>query len=133
MDRLTKQARSANMAAIKSKNTKPELLIFKELKKRGLRFKKHYDISGKPDIAFPEKRVAIFVNGEFWHGKNFEILESKLSKFWENKIYGNIKRDKKNYKQLKQNGWKLVQIWDKDLNKNFEKEFNKIIKAITPS
>lgn len=60
MDKLTKKARSANMAAIKSKNTKPKLLIFNELKKRGLRFKKHYDISGKPDIAFPKKRVVVF-------------------------------------------------------------------------
>lgn len=133
MDKLTKKARSANMAAIKSKNTKPELLIFNELKKRGLRFKKHYDISGRPDIAFPEKRVAVFINGEFWHGRKFEILESKLSEFWKNKICGNIKRDKKNYRLLKQSGWKLVKIWDKDLNKNFEKEVQKIIKAITVS
>ncbi|MFA6532575.1 MAG: very short patch repair endonuclease [Patescibacteria group bacterium] len=130
MDRLSKKARSANMAAIKSKNTKPELIVFKELKKRGLKFKKHYNILGKPDVAFPEQRVAVFIDGEFWHGRNFKTWKNKLTDFWLKKISDNMRRDKKNLHLLKQNGWKIIRIWDKNLNKNTEKELNRIIKMI---
>lgn len=66
MDIKTKEQRSYNMSRISSKNTKPELLLFSILKREKIRFRKHFPIAGKPDIAFPKKRIAIFINGEFW-------------------------------------------------------------------
>ena len=130
MDRLSKEERSSNMAAIKSKNTKPELLIFKELKKRGLHFKKHYKITGKPDIVFLEQRIAIFIDGEFWHGRNFNSWKNKLSDFWLKKIGENIKRDKKSTLLLKLDGWRVIRIWDKKITRHPEAALKRILKAV---
>lgn len=131
MDRLTPEQRSKNMAKIGSKNTKPEILIFEELEKRGVKFEKHYSlIPGKPDLAFPDKRVAVFINGEFWHGRHFSEYKDKLNDFWYKKISSNIKRDRKNYKLLKESGWKVVKIWDRGLKKKLKREIRKILKAI---
>lgn len=131
MDRLTPEQRSQNMAKIRSKNTKPEVLIFEELDNRGISYEKHYSaIPGKPDIAFPDKKVAVFINGEFWHGRYFSEYKDKLSDFWYKKISSNIKRDKKNYKLLRDDGWKIVKIWDRGLKKKLKREVRKIIKAI---
>lgn len=129
MDRLTPQQRSKNMAQIKSKNTKPEQFVFSFLDKKEVCYKKHYDISGKPDIVFPELRIAVFINGEFWHGRYFKNESSKYPEFWIKKISGNMARDKKNYRFLKKEGWKVIKIWDKQLKKNPIKELNKIMKA----
>lgn len=96
-DVLTRAQRSYNMSRVKSRNTKPEKTIFKLLKAKGYKFKKHYQIYGKPDIAFPKDKIAIFIDGEFWHGKNFRQWKEKLTPFWLDKITGNIKRDKNTY------------------------------------
>jgi len=130
MDRISKEKRSLNMAKIGSKNTQPELLMFKLLKDHNLKFKKHYDTFGKPDIAFPEIKIAVFVNGEFWHGRNFSKIKDRLADFWKDKIGKNIRRDRKNYKLLKNNGWEVIIIWDKDLKKNPNKELSKILSSI---
>lgn len=129
-DRHTKLQRSYNMSQIKSKNTKPELIIFEILKKEGYKFEKHYNISGKPDIAFPKLKLAIFIDGEFWHGKNFSEWKEKISPFWTEKIGKNIIRDKKTFKLLKQEGWIVLRLWGKDVIKNPKKALLKIIKLL---
>ena len=131
MDRLTPLQRSINMSKIKSENTSQELYIFNELKKLGIKFKRHYKTYGKPDIAFPDKKIAVFINGEFWHGKNYKSEKNSYKDFWIEKIQKNINRDKKNYKLLKNEGWTVIKIWDKDLKKNPEKEIGKIIRALS--
>lgn len=133
MDRLTKQQRSYNMSRVRSKNTKPEVLIFNLLKEAGYKFRRHYKIHGKPDIAFPEHKIAIFIDGEFWHGKDFKEWKSSLSPFWLKKISGNIERDKKNAKLLKKEGWQSLHFWDKALTRNPATAFSKIIKLIEKS
>ncbi|MBI4973533.1 very short patch repair endonuclease [Candidatus Roizmanbacteria bacterium] len=134
MDRLTKAARSANMAAIKSKNTKPEKLIFNLLKKSGYKFVKHKkNLTGKPDVVFVKQKLAVFIDGEFWHGRYFKSWKNELSDFWFKKINANIKRDKKNTLLLKHNGWKVIRIWDKNLKEKPEKELNKITKELNRS
>lgn len=113
MDVHTKNQRSYNMSRVKSKNTVPEKLMFSMLKRADYKFKKHYSVVGKPDIAFPDYKVAVFIDGEFWHGKDFEYLKDRLSSFWVKKIGDTIKRDKKVRRELKLDGWHIIRFWDK--------------------
>ena len=85
------------MSKIRSKNTKAELIVFRELRKRKIYFQKHYKkCVGCPDIAIPSKKIAVFIDGDFWHGRNFHKDKKRLPKrYWLNKIEGNIVRDKK--------------------------------------
>lgn len=108
------------MSQIRSKNTKPEIKLRSLLWSAGYRFRKHYDIAGKPDIVFPGKKVAIFVDGEFWHGKDFDQWKAKLGKFWLRKISDNIKRDRKINILLRKSGWKVVHVWGKNVMKHGE-------------
>ncbi len=114
MDKLTKLQRSHNMAQIKSKNTKPELFIFSILDRMNLKYEKHYPIYGKPDVVFLGNKVAVFINGGFWHGRNFKSESYRYTEFWKEKIYKNMVRDRKNYLLLKKDGLIVIKIWDKD-------------------
>lgn len=118
------------MSQVKSKNTKPELIIFKLLKDNGLNYKKHYKILGKPDVCFPKNKVLIFINGEFWHGKNFNKEGKSYSDFWYRKIGNNIKRDKRIQKQLRSRGWHILNLWGRDIMKNPEGSISKILRFI---
>lgn len=129
-DVLTKEQRSYNMSRIKSKNTKPEIVIFEMLKTKRIKFKKHYSVVGKPDIAFPKLKIAVFIDGEFWHGKNFDKWKKDISPFWLDKISRNILRDKKNFQQLKKEGWTILHFWGREVIKNPEKTFTKILKLL---
>ena len=130
MDRHTPAQRSYNMSRIKSKNTKPELLLFKILKGEGLKFRRHYSIPGKPDAVFAKERLAIFVDGEYWHGKNFSLWKDQLSEFWLNKIKQNIKRDRQIRRILRQKDWIVLRIWGRDLIKQPDKYLRKIRKMV---
>lgn len=130
MDIKTKEQRSYNMSKIKSENTKPEKLIFSMLKKYGYKFKRHYKILGKPDVVFPDLKVAVFVDGEFWHGKDFPKWKEKLSRFWIKKIGDNIKRDRKNVRELKMEGWIILRLWGKNISRSPDKSSQGLIKFI---
>jgi|SRR3989338_3361711 len=130
MDRHTPLQRSYNMSRIKSKNTEPEVLIFNLLKIRGIKFKKHYSIPGKPDIAFPKLKLAVFIDGEFWHGRNFSDWKDTISPFWLDKIGKNIIRDRKNFRVLKKDDWIILRLWGRDIVKNPEKAIQRIIKLL---
>jgi len=131
MDKITKEKRSWNMSRIKSKNTSPERKMFEILKERGIKFIKHRkNLPGKPDIIIPSSKLAVFIDGEFWHGKDFTSWKEKLSDFWLNKITVNIKRDRKNRKELRILGWKIVRFWGKSIIKNPNGVVNKIEKLI---
>jgi DNA mismatch endonuclease (patch repair protein) len=114
--------RSENMRRIKSKDTSIELILRKELWKRGLRYRKNVkDIFGKPDIVFKGKKLAIFADSEFWHGK--QLLEGKYipktnTEFWVKKITRNIERDKEVNKNLKSDGWAVLRFWEADIRKD---------------
>ncbi len=130
MDRLTKEQRSYNMSQVRSKNTLPEKLVSRGLRKEKVKFRKHYKLPGKPDILLTTEKIASFIDGEFWHGRKFNQWKHKLSKFWLEKIGGNIKRDKRNRKELKERGWEVIRLWDKEIIKNPEKETNKILRVL---
>ncbi len=103
---------------IKDKNSKIEQLLAKAMWKNGLRYRKQCkDVFGKPDFCFKGKRIAVFCDSEFWHGKKF--LEGERFKtnsdFWETKIKKNIERDNEVNKRLKDEGWKVIRFWGKEI------------------
>ena len=128
-DVFTKEKRSEIMSKIRSKNTKAEILVFRELRRRGIYFQKHYNRAlGKPDIALPRKKIAIFIDGDFWHGYRFSKMKDRLpKKYWQQKIENNIKRDRKNRTKLRREGWKVLRIWEHEIIKKPEIAFDKII------
>lgn len=110
-----KQTRSRNMAAVRSKDTQPELIIRRILHRSGFRFRLHRkDIAGKPDIVLPKLRVVIFVNGCFWHGHDCHLfkLPATRAAFWLEKISGNRIRDEANLASLHVAGWRTCTVWE---------------------
>jgi DNA mismatch endonuclease (patch repair protein) len=132
MDVFSKKKRSDIMSKIRSRNTKVELLVFKELRKRKIHFQKHYkNAIGKPDIAIPRKKIAIFIDGDFWHGYKFNKTKSRLpKKYWLKKIENNIKRDRKNRDRLRKQGWKVLKVWEHEITTNLDSSVRKIIRFI---
>ena len=130
MDVHTKEQRSFNMSRVKSENTKPEIIMFSKLKELKIKFKKHYSVSGKPDIAFPDKMVAVFIDGEFWHGKDFETWKNKLSDFWYKKISENIRRDNRTMRKLRLEGWHILHFWNKKVVRQPDKSINRLIRFL---
>lgn len=120
----TPEQRRKNMQAIKGKDTKIEIALRKALWAKGYRYRKNYKaLPGKPDIALTKYKIAIFCDGEFFHGKDWEVLKPRLEKsnnseFWINKISKNIKRDDEINKQLLFEGWTVVRFWGKDILRN---------------
>ncbi|HBB37244.1 MAG: XorII very short patch repair endonuclease [Candidatus Moranbacteria bacterium GW2011_GWC1_45_18] len=132
MDIVSKEKRSHNMSRIRSVDTSPEMTVRNFLFKKGLRYRIHYPIQGKPDIVFVKKRKAIFINGCFWHGhscKNSKIPKTNTD-FWKRKIKSNKLRDKKSIKCLKQKKWSVMTIWECQLEKNTMITLNKILSWI---
>lgn len=129
MDNVSKRKRSKIMSAIRSKNTKPELALRKALWALGLRYRIHYD-KEKIDIAFPSKKVAIFVDGCFWHGcpKHSHIPKSN-QKYWVPKLKSNKERAISKDERLRNRGWKVLHFWEHDMN-NIDPILEKIKQAL---
>ena len=127
-DKFSKETRSRIMSCIKSKNTKPELKIRKLVWAEGKRYRIHdRSVFGTPDITNKSKRVAIFIDGCFWHGCPKCYTEQKTNtEFWRNKISRNQERRKKVKTQLKRDNWKVLQFWEHQVNINSEKVSKKI-------
>lgn len=118
-DIFDKKTRSKIMSSIKSKNTKIELLLRKALWKEGLRYRLHYNINGSPDIVFVSRRVAIFVDGDFWHGYKWKELKPKLkNEFWVKKIKRNMQRDVEVDSILIKNGWRVLRVWEHEISEH---------------
>ena len=125
------------MAAIKSKDTKPEIAVRKLLHSLGYRFRLHRkDLPGSPDIVLPKYKTVIFVHGCFWHRhENCKYATSPKTReeFWENKFNANIKRDLEVQKEIKNIGWKSIILWECEINKNIleiKKLFSENLKNI---
>lgn len=115
-DTHTKEQRSENMRAIRSKNTTPELLIRSALHRKGYRFRLHCSyLPGKPDIVLPRYRTAIDVRGCFWHrhpGCRKATTPSTNADYWKEKFRRNVQRDRKNKASLQKMGWKTIVVWE---------------------
>lgn len=132
VDKFSKHKRSEIMSHIKSKNTKPEITVRKIIYSLGYRYRLHRkDLPGKPDLAFIKKKKVIFINGCFWHGHSGckkSALPDTNYEFWNDKIKNNVNRDTRNYKLLKDMGWKYLVIWQCEIkNDNLENIKSNII------
>lgn len=120
--RTKDEQRHYNMSRIRSKDTKPEVLLRKALWHEGIRYRKNVkNLPGKPDIAITKYKIAIFCDGEFWHGKDWEGKRQRIKNnrgYWLSKIEKNISRDNENDKQLHYLGWLAMRFWSKDITKN---------------
>ena len=132
MDRLTKEQRSRTMSRIRSADTGFEKKIFLELKKRGVRFKTHYDGAiGKPDIAQPRSCKAVFLHSDFWHGWRLPKWEQILpSEFWKTKLKKNRARDRKVVTALRRKGWKVMILWEHSFDADLEASLHRIVKFL---
>lgn len=131
-DVLTKKQRSFNMSMIRSKDTKPEKKLRKKLYSSGLRgYRCNYNLLGKPDIVFPAKKIAIFVDGCFWHKcpKCFQKPATNKA-FWVKKLSANVMRDKKVNLELKKQGWLVLRFWEHDITGALNRCSNQIYKAL---
>jgi len=115
------------MSSVKSKNTRPEIALRKAIWRKGLRYRVNFSkLPGKPDIVFTKAKIAVFCDGDYWHGHNWAIrglknLEEELSgytEFWARKIRSNINRDKNVNELLERDGWIILRFWESDINHN---------------
>ncbi len=132
MDNLTKAQRRKNMQNIRSKDTLPEKKLAKALKVKKLHFAQYVkSLPGKPDIIFRRKKVAVFVDSDFWHGHPKRFIKPMTNQsYWLPKIARNKQRDKKVNRELRKNGWKVLRIWEHDIKKDTQKCLNKITGAL---
>lgn len=121
MDVHDSKTRSYNMSRIKGKNTKPEETVRKYLFSQGFRYRKNDKrLPGKPDIVLPKYKTVIFVNGCFWHkheGCKYFAWPQNNAEFWKEKIESNVVRDKKQYEELQDAGWRVIIVWECELKK----------------
>tara|TARA_Y100001960_G_scaffold81223_1_gene86609 strand:- start:4653 stop:5072 length:420 start_codon:yes stop_codon:yes gene_type:complete len=127
------------MSAVKSKDTEPERILGKHMWKLGLRYRKHYKIAGKPDFVFIRNKIAVFCDGDFWHGNNWKLRGIKsfqeelsgYSSFWREKISRNVDRDKKVNKKLRKEGWTVLRFWESEIRKSPERCAKRILRKLS--
>lgn len=125
-DVLTKEQRRKNMQSIHGRDTKIEVILRKAMWEKGYRYRKNYNkLPGSPDIVLLKHKIAIFCDGEFFHGKEWEILKPRLEKgnnseFWISKISRNRERDDEINKKLLFMGWTVIRFWGDEIKKNTE-------------
>ena len=134
MDKLTTEQRHKNMAAIRSKDTKPEMIVRRGLWSRGFRYRlNHKRLPGHPDLVLRKYRTCIFVNGCFWHGHHVDLqsaiensacckIPSTNREFWVAKIRRNKARDKEEQRRLAEMGWHCITVWECELKPKFREQ-----------
>lgn len=135
MDNVSKTRRSEIMKAVKSKDTKPEIIVRKFLFANGFRYRLHdKSLPGKPDIKLTKYKIVVFVNGCFWHGHldcNIYVMPKTNIEFWSNKIKTNVNRDKEKIMRLQALGWKVITVWECQLKKSrVEESLRQLIEKI---
>lgn len=134
MDKLTLEQRRRNMKANKASGTSIEIKLGKLMWAAGLRYRKNCKtIAGKPDFVFKSKKIAVFCDGEFWHGRDWDVRKNNHKsnrEFWIDKIERNIERDKEVNMILTTEGWIVLRFWEGDIKKNPDKCLEVIKKSI---
>ena len=131
---ITTEDISKRMANVSLKGGKSETMLARAIWHMGIRYRKNYkSLPGSPDIAITKYKVAVFVDGEFWHGENWEERKQKLKNnrdYWIEKIEENIARDKRNDAILREMGWTPLHFWEKDIKKDVQKCADKVVDAV---
>ncbi len=128
---MSPEKRSALMSRIRGKDTGPELIIASGLKELDIEFESHArDLPGRPDFVFRKQKVAVFVDGDFWHGWQFPRWRDKLSEKWESKIEQNRRRDTMNRRKLRRMGWKVVRVWEHKIHGDLARCLERVRSAV---
>lgn len=119
------------MRAVRTSGTDLELAIASLLRARRLRFERNAkDLPGKPDIVFREQRVAVFIDGDFWHGYRFPLWKDRVSLFWQRKIEATRARDRRNFRKLRRAGWAVVRLWQHEVLKQPDRSVSRIVRTL---
>jgi len=130
-DHMTPEQRSRAMKRVKLKDGSLEKLVQRELRAKGLKFRRHVrNLPGSPDIVFSKEKIAVFVDGDFWHGWRLPAWERKLSKFWRDKLRANRARDQRNYHRLRSQDWLVIRLWQHDVQKHLNNSIEKVSFAL---
>jgi DNA mismatch endonuclease (patch repair protein) len=130
-DTLTPEQRRRCMSSVRNKNTGLEMQLRRALWKAGLRYSVNFKLPGKPDIAFPKRKIAIFIDGCFWHGCSIHgSIPKTNTDFWAAKIKGNIERDRRITDQLTTDGWTVIRVWEHEIKKCLDTIVEKIIQTL---
>lgn len=133
-DTRTPEQRKRIMAAVKRRDTSPELELRRALYARGLRGWRcdYRKAPGRPDIAWPSRKVAIFVDGAFWHGHPSRHKPGRSGRYWDEKIAANVARDMRVNGELEEAGWVVLRIWDFEIRKDLESAVTRVETALRP-
>jgi len=125
-DIFSKEKRSWIMSRIRGKNTKIDLAMKRLLAKNKIKFEMYPKMYGNPDFMIEKKRIAVFCDGDFWHGYRYDEKKRPAKKFWRDKIKQNMRRDRKVSRKLRREEWSVLRFWEHDVEKNPEKCIRKI-------
>lgn len=132
MKRRRRPVVSFNMSRVRGKDTKPELLLRQSLHSLGLRYRTHVKLPGRPDILLSRSRLAVFVDGAFWHGRQLHELATQLHvrrRFWLAKIQANVDRDRRNESELRRLGYTVIRFWDDEILKAPARCADRVVRA----
>jgi DNA mismatch endonuclease, patch repair protein len=119
LDNLSPEDRKKAMKAVKSQNTSIEIEVESILRRLRLKYEKNVsDLPGRPDFVFRRKHVAIFVDGDFWHGWRFPSWRHKMGIYWQQKIDRNRRRDQRNMSKLRRQGWTVIRVWEHQVKRD---------------
>lgn len=130
------RASATARAASAKTNTRCELVLRRELWSRGLRYRLHCkELPGRPDITFPRQRIAVFCDGDFWHGRDLAARLDRLSRghnasYWTSKVQRNVERDRRHTQALKELGWTVLRFWETDILKDARPIVSRIANAL---
>ena len=129
-DTLSPEERSRLMSRIRSKGTSIDLKMEEILAKSGSKFEMYPKMTGNPDFASRRRRIAVFCDGDFWHGYRYDEKKKPSGKYWRDKIERNIARDKYVTRRLRREGWSVLRFWEHDIHKNPDKCVRRIQKKL---
>ena len=131
MDFLTSDQRSRLMSKVRHNGTDIELLVAHHLRLSGIRFRRNVrTITGSPDLVFTKSKLAVFIDGDFWHGYRFPRWQHKLQPFWREKIHRNRSRDKSTFRKLRRSGWKVIRLWQHQIESDCGACIARIVDAL---
>ena len=130
-DPMSRSQRSDCMSKIRGKDTKVEVALRKAVWRKGLRYRLHAKLPGTPDLVFPRSKVALFIDGCFWHGCPHHGVRPKTNRqFWADKLKKNLKRDERTNRELREIGWKVIRCWEHDIELRLDKLVTRIGQAV---
>lgn len=128
MDRLSPAQRSYVMSCVRTKDNDLERLVRLGLHRNGCRFRTNMkSLPGSPDIVLIRDRIAVFIDGDFWHGYRLPLWEGTLQPFWREKIRRNRQRDLSNFRKLKRRGWRVVRLWEHQIKQDLQGCIRRVI------